>query len=173
MTMTREDMLRELELLPVWQLRAPVVTKNEQVQTPQTVVPATIEKASAPQFRMIVSDDAHYLLVLSPTQNAEEETLLQNMLKSICAKTRMDIGSQSIGQVSENPTKVIVAMGETAAQALLNATEMLENLRGKLHQTQPIPVVVTYHPRHLLINAADKANAWEDLCLAKAHVNKI
>ena len=167
MTMTREDMLRELELLPVWRLRAPVVTKNEQVQTPQTVAPATIEKASAPQFRMIVSDDANYLFVLSPTQNAEEETLLQNMLKSICAKTRMDIGSQGIDQITQTQTKVIIAMGEAAAQAVLNATETLENLRGKLHQTQNTPVVTTYHPSHLLINADDKAKAWADLCLAK------
>jgi DNA polymerase len=25
--------------------------------------------------------------------------------------------------------------------------------------------VVTYHPAHLLRNLADKAKAWEDLCL--------
>ena len=165
--MTREDILRELELLPVWQLRAPIVIKNEQAHAPQTVAPEAVEKTSSPQFRMIDSDDAHYLFVLSPTQNAEEETLLQNMLKSICAKTRVGIGSQGIDKIAENPTKVIVAMGEAAAQAVLNTTETLENLRGKLHQTQIIPVVATYHPSHLLINAEDKAKAWADLCLAR------
>ena len=29
-----------------------------------------------------------------------------------------------------------------------------------------VPVVVTYHPAYLLRTPADKAKAWEDLCLA-------
>jgi DNA polymerase len=29
-----------------------------------------------------------------------------------------------------------------------------------------VPLVVTYHPAYLLRNPADKARAWDDLCLA-------
>jgi DNA polymerase len=29
-----------------------------------------------------------------------------------------------------------------------------------------VPLVVTYHPAYLLRQPADKARAWDDLCLA-------
>lgn len=51
MSLTREDMLRELELLPVWQLRQPLVTtaaspstmSAPSVETPQPATPAMLE----------------------------------------------------------------------------------------------------------------------------------
>jgi uracil-DNA glycosylase len=51
---------------------------------------------------------------------------------------------------------------------LINLTDQIESLRGKLYQYKNFPVVVTYHPNHLLKNSVDKANAWADLCLAKS-----
>ena len=39
-------------------------------------------------------------------------------------------------------------------------------LRGRAHQYNGVPVVVTYHPAYLLRNLPDKAKAWADLCLA-------
>jgi DNA polymerase len=30
-----------------------------------------------------------------------------------------------------------------------------------------VPVIVTYHPAYLLRSPAEKARAWEDLCLAR------
>ena len=67
--------------------------------------------------------------------------------------------------------KVIVAMGRFAIQTLLAehgalATQPLGKLRGTVYQYQGIPVIVTYHPKLLLRNSADKAKAWADLCLA-------
>jgi len=40
-------------------------------------------------------------------------------------------------------------------------------VRGKLHDYQGIPVIVTYHPAYLLRNLPDKAKAWEDLCFMR------
>jgi len=67
--------------------------------------------------------------------------------------------------------KMILAMGRFANQVLLGetpelATLPLGRLRGSVHRYQGIPVVVTYHPKVLMRNGADKAKAWADLCLA-------
>ena len=46
------------------------------------------------------------------------------------------------------------------------ASEPIGKLRGRVHRYQGVPLVVTYHPAYLLRNLADKARAWDDLCLA-------
>ena len=68
--------------------------------------------------------------------------------------------------------KVIFAVGRFAIQTLLSehgalATQPLGKLRGSVYRYRGIPVVVSYHPKLLLRNSADKAKAWADLCLAK------
>lgn len=62
--------------------------------------------------------------------------------------------------------RVILAMGRFAVQSLLQTTEPIGKLRGRLHQYHGVPLVVTYHPAYLLRNLPDKAKAWADLCLA-------
>lgn len=69
-------------------------------------------------------------------------------------------------QVALVQPKIILAMGRFAVQSLLQTTEPIGKLRGRVHQVQGVPVVVTYHPAYLLRNPADKAKAWADLCLA-------
>lgn len=64
--------------------------------------------------------------------------------------------------------RIILAMGRFAVQSLLRSTEPVGKLRGRVHQYRGVPLVVTYHPAYLLRNPADKARAWEDLCLAAA-----
>jgi DNA polymerase len=62
--------------------------------------------------------------------------------------------------------KIIVALGKTAATTLLNRDATLGSLRGQVHDYRGTPLVVTYHPAYLLRTLADKAKAWQDLCLA-------
>ncbi len=66
--------------------------------------------------------------------------------------------------------KLLLAMGRFAAQALLGSDEAIGKLRGRVHQrtigAASVPVIVTYHPAYLLRTLADKARAWDDLCLA-------
>ena len=94
------------------------------------------------------------------------------MLKALHAKTRMDIGLQSISNLSAYSPKIIIAMGEAAAQGLGLATT-LDVLRGQVHQTAFGLVVVTFSPAHLILNNADKALAWQDLCLAKLTIEAL
>lgn len=70
-------------------------------------------------------------------------------------------------QVELLQPRIILAMGRFAVQSLLQTTEPIGRLRGRAHQYQGVPLVVTYHPAYLLRNLPDKAKAWADLCLAR------
>ena len=63
--------------------------------------------------------------------------------------------------------KVIIALGTSAAQALLNTSIPMGKLRGQLHRYEGIPVIVTYHPSALLRNENWKRPAWDDVRLAR------
>lgn len=58
--------------------------------------------------------------------------------------------------------KLIVALGATAAHALLSVRTSLGQLRSKLWNWNGFDVVVTYHPAALLRNPKYKRPAWED-----------
>jgi uracil-DNA glycosylase len=64
--------------------------------------------------------------------------------------------------------RLLLALGRFAAQSLLGSDEPIGRLRGRIHQHQGVPLVVTYHPAYLLRNPVDKAKVWEDLCFARA-----
>jgi uracil-DNA glycosylase len=73
-------------------------------------------------------------------------------------------------QVELLQPKIILAMGRFAVQSLLNTQDPIGKLRGRVHEYNGVPVVVTYHPAYLLRNLPDKAKAWADLCLAQSLV---
>jgi len=68
--------------------------------------------------------------------------------------------------------KIIVAVGDKAAQALLKTKQTLASLRGRCHYFNKIPVVVVEHPAYLLRSLLEKRDAWQDLCFAKQIFNK-
>lgn len=71
-------------------------------------------------------------------------------------------------QIALIQPKLIVALGKTAATALLGREAPLGSLRGTVHDFHGTPLLVTYHPAYLLRNPAEKAKAWQDLRLAVA-----
>jgi DNA polymerase len=62
--------------------------------------------------------------------------------------------------------KVILAMGGTAAQTLLNTKQSLGALRNQIHRFRGIPLIVTYHPAALLRNPNWKRPTWDDVRIA-------
>lgn len=70
-------------------------------------------------------------------------------------------------QVALLRPRLILALGRFAVNALLASDEPIGRLRGRVHRYRGVPVVVSYHPAYLLRNPADKARAWDDLCLAR------
>ena len=65
---------------------------------------------------------------------------------------------------------VVLVMGRLAAQALLQSSEPFGKLRGQVHQLLGAKTIVTYDAPYLLRSPADKAKAWDDLCLAMSLV---
>jgi DNA polymerase len=61
---------------------------------------------------------------------------------------------------------IILAVGRIAAQNLLKTTTPIGKLRGRVHEYQGVPLVVTYHPAYLLRSPLEKRRAWDDLRLA-------
>lgn len=57
----------------------------------------------------------------------------------------------------------ICCLGGVAAKHLLSTELSVGRLRGKLHDYEGIPVVVTYHPAYLLRNPDAKKDVWADM----------
>jgi uracil-DNA glycosylase len=59
--------------------------------------------------------------------------------------------------------KLLMALGASAAQALLRTKDSVGKLRNKWHEFQGIPLRVTYHPAALLRFDGYKKDVWEDM----------
>ena len=65
--------------------------------------------------------------------------------------------------------KVIIALGGTAIEGLLEQSKPVSQLRNAWHQFQGIPLRVTYHPSYLLRQSEgtnEKRMVWEDMLAA-------
>ncbi len=209
--LTRQDMLRELELLPVWQLKQPLPSKTEPdaslekpaalnapvipdiaVTEPQMPEPIQAESpaveimsayagaadepvaAVSPTLRLLVSEDSSFAFLIEPhpaeADCTEVETLLKNMIRAMRLHCRVDVTDTTDKLFAGHTPRLIISMGAVPANLLLGKTADVDQWRSTQQQTQPlyehIPLLVTYHPAHLLENTADKAHAWRDLCLA-------
>jgi DNA polymerase len=63
--------------------------------------------------------------------------------------------------------RALVALGATAAEAMLRVKKSLTELRGRVHSYRGIPLVVTYHPAALLRNPNWKKPTWDDIRIAR------
>ena len=187
--MSRDDMLRQLELLPAWRLRAPIETvlpKAIEVKKIDIVEIVAVEKPSStapPQYEITISQDKHWAFACetfagetlvgeismpaSPLDIGLQSTLLSNILHALQIEKPTITHAQNLTDVD---AKIIVAMGESMAQLLLNTQDSLENLRGKLHGAEKAHIIATYDLTHLLNYPLDKAKVWQDLCLARSYL---
>jgi uracil-DNA glycosylase family 4 len=69
--------------------------------------------------------------------------------------------------------KIICALGRIAAQALLKTTTPIGKLRGKWHEYQGIPFIVTYHPAALLRFPSYKKDVWDDVRMLRAKYDEL
>ncbi len=68
-------------------------------------------------------------------------------------------------QIQAIKPRVIVALGERTAQALLKTQEGISTLRGRWHSYQDIPLMATFSPAHLVDHPGDKKFTWADIKL--------
>ena len=109
---------------------------------------------------------------------SREAVYIANILKCRPPKNRDPSPAESLAcepflvqQVQNVGPKIIVAVGRIAAQNLLKTQQPMSELRGKVHQYEGIPVIVTYHPAYLLRKQSEKRRAWVDLKLARNTLN--
>lgn len=107
--------------------------------------------------------------------NGDANILFDKILASIMLK-RADIQliNSSEALAGKASGQVVIAMGAELGRILLQLQEPFDELRGSVHSLEingdELPVILTYHPKHLLSKPADKACAWQDLLLASSLV---
>jgi len=181
-TMTQEDVWRELELLPMWHLRAglPPLAPATQAVYPVPTVPVAHVEAPVPAEAVVAepveamawtqvgSEDGLWLFVSAMASlSADEWQLLQNMAKAMRIRLHTPQPMNYLNHDwSASPAKMLIAFGEAAAQSLLANQTSLTNLRGQLHACHGRTLVATHALAHLLQQPLDKAETWHDLRLA-------
>jgi uracil-DNA glycosylase family 4 len=68
--------------------------------------------------------------------------------------------------------KLICALGNIAAQTLLETDMPISRLRGDFHKYGDIPLMPTYHPAFLLRNPEKKRDVWQDVQKIRAAYDK-
>ncbi len=68
---------------------------------------------------------------------------------------------------------VIVVMGNTALQNLLDVREGISRVRGKFRDFRGIKVMPTFHPAYLLRDPSKKRETWEDLKKVRDYLDNL
>jgi DNA polymerase len=117
--------------------------------------------------------------ILAAIGFAREEVFICNVVKCRPPQNRKPLPDEMtacshylVNQIELIRPKVILALGATAAEALLGTRKSLADLRGKVHSYRGIPLVVTYHPAALLRNPNWKKPTWDDVRIARQLVDR-
>jgi DNA polymerase len=103
-----------------------------------------------------------------------EEVYICNILKCRPPNNREPLQSEMetctpylAKQIDILKPKFIIALGRISAQWLLQTSESLTSMRGKVHEYRGARLIVTYHPAALLRNPNWKRPAWDDMKMFK------
>jgi uracil-DNA glycosylase family 4 len=108
--------------------------------------------------------------MLEAIQVPRTEAYIANVVKCRPPKNRVPLPDERAAcmpylrrQIELVKPRVLLALGSTASAALLDVKSSLGALRGREHDWNGIPLIVTYHPAALLRNPDWKRPAWDDL----------
>jgi uracil-DNA glycosylase family 4 len=76
-------------------------------------------------------------------------------------------------QVRRVAPRLLVAVGSSAAQTLLETSTPLGKLRGGDYVYANVPLLVTYHPADLLRSPLEKRKAWQDLKILRQRLQAV
>ena len=68
-----------------------------------------------------------------------------------------------LSQIDTIQPKAIVALGATAAKALLQISDTMISMRSRTYEFRGAKLFVTYHPAYLLRDPRQKGETWKDL----------
>ena len=73
-------------------------------------------------------------------------------------------------QISLISPNIIILLGKVAAGRLMNTSEPMSSLRGRVHHYKDtdIPMLVFYHPAYLLRSPSEKCKVWDDILLMRS-----
>jgi uracil-DNA glycosylase len=158
-----------------WVLRTP----------PAPSVVAAVPVASAPAVAAPLAERPQWLLVdglatdpaarLDAAFANESGQLMVAMLRAVQLTPQQVLlapPGEALAQLMANARpRLVLALGEAAAQHLTGSSQSLDALRGsvRLCADGSTALVVSYHPAQLLRDASLKRKAWDDLKLALAH----
>jgi len=189
MSMSREDMLRELELLPVWKLRNPVAKAALEAHVTEVVEETASDVAldedqvitdeaqavpmpTKPVVQKIIKQWA-LILSVSSVQDNECTLLINNMIKAMRLTSEDYVLLHEVQALKAYEVGDILLFGLDVANQHLNLNELsLDGLRGKPHIIDDVRCWVTYHPAQMLLNPLLKRHVWQDICAAMPHLTK-
>lgn len=196
MNMTREDILHELELLPVWRLRVPPVAQAELVSAPDVVVKAEPQVDSVISTEPVITDAVVPIPVVqkpeveklevekivkqwafvcgaSSTQEDECALLMSNIIKATHLELADYVLLNEIQALASYQVGDILLFGLDMTKKYLNTSEVdLGNLRGQYHMVEGVRCWVTYHPEQMLQDPLLKREVWRDICAAMPRLAK-
>lgn len=112
--------------------------------------------------------------ILTAIEIPRERVFIANVVKCRPPKNRTPLPEEQEAclpylrrQIELIRPQVLVALGATAAAALLGTRKSLGELRGKVHRWDGIPLIATYHPAALLRNPNWKRPTWDDVRIAR------
>jgi uracil-DNA glycosylase len=118
--------------------------------------------------------------ILRAIKLSREEVFIANVMKHRPPGNRNPTGDEVVActpyllrQVELIRPKVILALGNFAAQTLLDTNVPISKLRGAIHWYHGTPLIATYHPAALLRNPGWKKPTWEDVKLVRRILDSI
>lgn len=178
-TESQEPESQEPESQEPWQDEA--VENFEVTSVPEPALEPVPEQALPLPVRLLLSEDNRYAFLIEPYAAGEDvqqiETLLQNMIRAMQANCRVDVTDAADKLFAVHAPELIISLGAAPANRLSGKALVIDEWRNIQQEKQPyyeqMPLIVTYHPAHLLVNTADKALAWRDLCLAMKLIQRL
>lgn len=105
--------------------------------------------------------------IIAAMELKREDVYICNVVKCRPPQNRPpesdEVGSCSpflLRQLRSVRPEAIVALGSSAAQALLQTKVPISKLRGKFHDFHGIPLMPTYHPSYLLRSGGNSDSFW-------------
>ena len=118
--------------------------------------------------------------ILKAINLSRQEVYIGNILKCRPPNNRDPLPDEAekclphlIEQITLIRPKLICALGRIAGQILLKTTTPLGKLRGRWHEFEGIPLMVTYHPAALLRFPAYKKDTWADMQMLKKRYDEL
>ncbi len=112
--------------------------------------------------------------ILESIETPRPEVFIANVVKCRPPRNRAPLPDERAAclpylhrQIALVRPRVLLALGATAAEAMLGVRKPLGEVRLKVHRFDGIPLVVTYHPAALLRNPNWKRPAWDDIRIAR------